>query len=353
MKKIDWDEVYQKQSGELIGVAYRYVRDRERAADIVQDAFVVATQKADRFLGKGTFEAWLRKIVVNECLMSLRNSKLKTEKFEDDLHTPTGEFQIAEVEEDWDYSDDPDKRKIIERCDFSREDLLEIVTQLPERHRLTFNMYVVDGFSHKEIAAQLNITEGASKWYLNTARKKMQDLLYEKALDMRNKKRKKMLIAVWIGALFGKTSVVDAKYLNAFSDFKLPVPPPTVGLEQAIAVAPTATIGLSTTAISIIAGCICVAVGAGTVAVIERQNNRTEEICTAIQYQKDYIENYEHVEPLVYEDYIEESVQIITPIYTPVRTEIVEEKLDVIEECEPVVIITRRITIIEETVYDY
>jgi len=352
MKKIDWDEVYQKQSGELIGVAYRYVRDRERAADIVQDAFVMATQKADRFLGKGAFEAWLRKIVVNECLMSIRKSKLRTEKFKEDLHTLADELQMAGEDEDWDYSDDPDKRKVIERCDFSREDLLEIVTQLPERHRITFNMHVVDGFSHKEIAAQLNITEGASKWYLNTARKKMQDLLYEKALDMQNKKRKKMLIVVWLGALFGKTSVVDAKYLKAFSDFKLPIPPPTVGVEQAIAVAPTATIGLSTTAISIIAGCICVAVGAGTVAVIERQNNRTEEIYATIQYRKNYIENYEHVEPLAYEDYIEEPIQAITPVYRPARAAIVEEKADTIEECEPVIIITRRTTIIEETIIE-
>jgi len=352
MKKIDWDGVYQKQSGELIAVAYRYVRDRQRAEDLVQDAFVVATQKADRFLGKGTFEAWLRKIVVNECLMSLRNSRLKTEKFEENLHTPSDESQMTEMEEDWDYSDDPDKRKVIERCDFSREDLLEMVTQLPERHRLAFNMYVVDGFSHKEIATQLNITEGASKWYLNTARKKMQDLLYEKALEMRTKKRRKVLTVVWIGALFGKTSIVDATYLKAFSDFKMPTPPPTAGLEQAIAVAPTATIGLSTTTISIIAGCICIALSAGTVIVIERQNNRAEKICTSIEYQKDDIENYACVEFLVYEDCIKEHVYIETPIYTPVCATITEEKTDTLEEYDPLVIITRRITIIEETVYD-
>jgi len=259
-------------------------------------------------------------------------------------------------EEDWDYTDDPDKRKVIERCDFSREDLLGITTQLPERHRLTFNMYVVDGFSHKEIATQLNITEGASKWYLNTARKKMQDLLYEKALEMQKKKKKKMLIAVWFGALFGKTSVVDAMYLKAFSDFKMPIPPPSVGLEQAIAVAPVATIGLSTTAVSVIVGCICVAAGVGgTVAVMERQNNRAEEICKNIEYQADYVEYYENIEPLVYADCLEESepMPILTPIYAPVPTKIIEEKTEIVEECDPVVIVTRRVTIIEETIYEY
>ncbi|MCL2413099.1 MAG: sigma-70 family RNA polymerase sigma factor [Bacteroidales bacterium] len=362
MQKINWNEVYRKQSGTLIGVAYRYIRERRQAEDLVQDAFIVAIQKADRFSGKGAFEAWLRKIVVNECLMYLRKAKLKTEDLKENL-------QMVDDEEDLDYEDDPDKRKVIERCNFSREDLLDIATHLPEHHRLVFNMYVIDGFSHKDIAAELNISEGTSKSHLNRARKKLQNLLYEKALDMQKKKKKRLLAAVWLGALFGKTSVVDAMHLKAFADFKLLVPPPSPGLEQAILSASTASVGLSTTAIAIIAGCIGVASGiGGALGVAEWQNHRFEQINTIIEYQIDVVEDFIIPGHPVLIDIHESATQIpaqaptqtSTPIYTPIYTEIIEEKeekkTDIIEDTlegyEPPVII-RRTVIIEEPIYEH
>jgi len=358
MQKINWNEVYRKQSGTLIGVAYRYIRERKQAEDLVQDAFVVAIQKADRFSGKGAFEAWLRKVVVNECLMYLRKSKLKTENIEENLHALSDEQQMVDEENDLDYADDPNKRNVIERCNFSREDLLEIATHLPEHHRLVFNMYVIDGFSHKEISTQLNISEGTSKSHLNRARKKLQDLLYEKALDMQKKKKKRLLAAVWLGALFGKTSVVDAMHLKAFADFKLLAPPPSAGLEQAILSAPTATVGLSTTAVAIIAGCVGIACGiGGTVGVVEWQNHRAEQVNTVTEYQINAVENviiYESShphEPPAFIDHSEKETQVEAPIFEPIYTKIIEEKTDTIEEYEPPVVVRR--TVIIEVYEEY
>ncbi|MCL2413678.1 MAG: sigma-70 family RNA polymerase sigma factor [Bacteroidales bacterium] len=358
MQKINWNEVYRKQSGTLIGIAYRYIRERKQAEDLVQDAFVAAIQKADRFSGKGAFEAWLRKIVVNECLMYLRKSKLKTEDFKENLQALQNELQMIDEENDWDYEDDPDKRKVIERCNFSREDLLDIATQLPEHHRLVFNMHVIDGFSHKEIAAQLNISEGTSKSHLNRARKKLQDLIYEKALDMQKKKKKRLLAAVWLGALFGKTSVVDAMHLKAFADFKLLAPPPSAGLEQAIFSAPTVSVGLSSTAIAIIACCIGIASGiGGTIGVVEWQNHRAEQVGTSIEYQIDAVEDFETLETPVFVDYSENIVQAETPIFTPILDPIfqpeIEKKNDIIEDTieEDPVVVVRRVVIID-TIYE-
>ncbi|MCL2027906.1 MAG: sigma-70 family RNA polymerase sigma factor [Bacteroidales bacterium] len=281
MQKIDWNEVYRKQSGVLIGVAYRYIRERKQAEDLVQDALIVAIQKAENFSGKGAFEAWLRKIVVNECLMYLRKAKIKTENLDEMLYVETMDTSPLYAE----HEDDSDKRKIIERCDFSREDLLDIATHLPEHHRLVFNMYVIDGFSHKEISAQLNISEGTSKSHLNRARKKLQDLLYEKAIDMEKKKKKRLLVAGWFGAMFGKVNMVDAMHRKAFADFTLFAPPPSMGLEQAILSAPTASVGLSATATTLIASAVAVGGVGGTIGVVEYQKHRTEQPNTVIEYQ--------------------------------------------------------------------
>jgi len=360
-QKINWNEVYQQQSGLLIGVAYRYVGEREIAEDVVQEAFVKAIEKAGQFSGRGAFEAWLRRIVVNEALMALRKPTLKTENLKEDMQAfSTDEVETVELEDgDWDYTEDPNKRKVIERCDFSREELLEFTTQLPEYHRLVFNMYVIDGFSHKEIAEQLNIKRGTSLQHLSRAKKKMQEILYKKARDVQEKERsrKRLSVAVWIGALFGKTSIVETTYANAFSDFRMLAPPPSLGIEQAILSTPaTATIGLSTTAVAIIAGCVSVAVGVGgTIAILDRQNQPAEQLYTLVEYQADDTEELEALENLqsfIVIDYVEEATQAEPPIYTATYTRTAPIEVEAIEEYDPTTIITRRVTINRVIIYE-
>ncbi|MDR1950884.1 MAG: sigma-70 family RNA polymerase sigma factor [Bacteroidales bacterium] len=352
MQKIDWNEVYRKQSGALLGVAYRYIKERKQAEDLVQDALIAAIQKAERFAGKGAFEAWLRKIVVNECLMYLRKSKLKTETLDETSLVGAKHVlpSFAEDEDDFDYADDPDKRKIIERCNFSREDLLEIATHLPEHHRLVFNMYVIDEFSHKDIAAQLNISEGTSKSHLNRARKKLQDLLYEKALDMQKKKKKRLLVAVWLTAMFGKVSVVDAMHRKAFMDFKLLAPPPSVGLEQAIFSAPaTASIGLSTTATAFIAGSIAVGGVGGTVGVVEYQKHRADRENTSIEYQMPEVDIQD--ETIFELDFFSDTEPVEMPdVGAKHASPLQMQHVDSVATSEPVII--KKTTIIIDTIHE-
>ena len=358
-QKINWNEVYQQQSGLLIGVAYRYVRERERAEDVVQEAFITAIEKADKFSGRGAFEAWLRKIVVNEALMALRKPKLKTENLKEDTHAFSDEIEMAEQDDgEWDYAEDPNKRKVIERCDFSREELLELTGHLPEWYRLPFNMFVIDGFSHEEIATQLNIKKATSQQYVKRAKEKMQNLLYKKAQDVqkREKNKKRLRVAVWIGALFGKTSIVEAKYTNAFSDFRMLAPPPSIGVEQAILSTPvTATIGgLSATSVAIIAGCVSIAVGVGgAIAILDRQ---TEQLPTLVECKIDDTEESEALENLqsfIVIDYVEEATQTEPPIYTLTYTQTAPKEIEAIEEYDPTTIITRRVTINRKIIYEY
>jgi RNA polymerase sigma factor (sigma-70 family) len=348
MQKIDWNEVYRKQSGALIGIAYRYIRERKQAEDLVQDALITAIEKAEKFSGKGAFEAWLRKIVVNECLMYLRKARLKTTNLDEMPHVGANHDlpTFSENDEDFDYEDDSNKRKIIERSNFSREDLLDIATHLPEHHRLVFNMYVIDNFSHKEIATQLNISEGTSKSHLNRARKKLQDLLYEKALDMQKKKKKRLFAAVWFGAMFGKVSTIDAMYRKTFADFTLLAPPPSIGLESAILSAPTtATVGLSATATTFIAGAIAVGGIGGTVGIVEYQKHR-EQQNTTIEYQipeiqDETIDLFSDATPL-------EMSPVGAMHASPSLPETIEEEIDNIEEDTDPVIIKKTTVIYEE-----
>jgi RNA polymerase sigma factor (sigma-70 family) len=350
MQKIDWNEVYRKQSGVLIGVAYRYIRERKQAEDLVQESFIVAIEKAEKFSGKGAFEAWLRKIVVNECLMYLRKAKLSTTNLDDMPHVGANHdsplYDAENEDNDFDYEDDHSKRKIIERCHFSREDLLDIATHLPEHHRLVFNMYVIDHFSHKEIATQLNISEGTSKSHLNRARKKLQDLLYEKALDMQKNKKKRLLVAGWFGAMFGKVSTVDAMYRKTFADFQLLVPPPTLGLEQAIISAPAVSVGVSATTTAIVAVSIAACGIGGTVGVVEYQKHRAEQQ-NIIEYQIPEISD----ENMFELDLISDE----TPVeMSPVGAKHVSPSLpepEIIEEDEGPVII-KQTTVIEEDYED-
>ncbi|MFV0505115.1 MAG: RNA polymerase sigma factor [Bacteroidales bacterium] len=164
LKKIFWEEAYQRNIAKMIAVCYRYVSDKELAEDLAQDAFVVAMQKAESFSGKGHFDAWLRKIAVNTALMYLRESKRWNETDKEELT----QCLLASQDKDDMYSD------------FTIEQLLQMIEALPEHHRLVFNMYVLDGYSHKDIAKELNISIGTSKSHLARARRKLQDAISKK-----------------------------------------------------------------------------------------------------------------------------------------------------------------------------
>lgn len=146
----------------LLGVIHRYVNVYDDSKDLLQDSFLVVFDKIGMFKyrGEGSLKAWLTRVVINESLMFLRKSK-KTNFFS---------FDDA-VARELDLEDDPvsPDESLVDR--FSYEDLMSLIDKLPPGYRTILLMYVVDGYSHKEIAEKLGINERSSSSQLSRAKK--------------------------------------------------------------------------------------------------------------------------------------------------------------------------------------
>jgi RNA polymerase sigma factor (sigma-70 family) len=200
-----WTEIYNKHSKKMLWVCKRYVNDISLAEDLMHEGFILAMQKQNTFSGFGSFEGWLRTIMVNTSLMHLRKSKANL--FVSDSDIPDNTPAITDMNSTYD-----SKSKII-NTDFSQQELLDVVEAIPEHHKIVFNMYVIDNFSHNEIGKTLNITTNTSKSHLLRARKKIQELLLLKANEKEQKKDRRKLF-FWF--LF-TSGYIDSIYAKGFS----------------------------------------------------------------------------------------------------------------------------------------
>ncbi|PKR82089.1 RNA polymerase subunit sigma-70 [Brumimicrobium salinarum] len=138
-------ELFNRFSPLMLGVAMRYIKDKERAEDILQDGFIKVYKNIHRFEHKGSLEGWIRRIVVNTALDHIRKYKKEQTNIELD-DSPLEIVQKSDAEER-----------------LQAEVLMKIVQLLPEGYRIVFNMFAIEGYSHKEIAKHLNISESTSK----------------------------------------------------------------------------------------------------------------------------------------------------------------------------------------------
>lgn len=148
-------ELFKRFSGKLLTVCIRYTRHRMEAEDILQDAFIKIFKNLEKYEGKGSFEGWMRRIVVNTALKNYNKSSFQKEKIglEDYQGGSMDPTVISHLQE---------------------EELLKLISQLPDGYRMVFNLYIIEGFSHKEIAERLNIQESTSRSQLVKARKMLQ-----------------------------------------------------------------------------------------------------------------------------------------------------------------------------------
>jgi RNA polymerase sigma factor (sigma-70 family) len=142
-------ELYKLFSGKLFSVCLKYSRNYAEAEDNLQDAFLTIFEKVGQFKHKGSFEGWLKRITVNTVLQRYRH-----EKVFDIIADDIVEDNEIEIDED----------------NISIDYLLQIIQELPNRYRLVFNLYVLDGYSHNDIANMLDINIGTSKSNLARAR---------------------------------------------------------------------------------------------------------------------------------------------------------------------------------------
>lgn len=154
-------QLFDAYASRMLGICYRYVKDRMHAEDVLVMAFTKVFDRIGQFKGEGSFEGWVRRITVNEALTWLRRSRVMTL-----------------METDLEHADrQPDYVHLSTHLE--TEDLLKIIDKLPPGYRIVFNLYAIDGYSHKEIAEELGITENTSKSQLSRARVHLQKLLAE------------------------------------------------------------------------------------------------------------------------------------------------------------------------------
>lgn len=149
--------LFDQYSPTMFGTLRRYLRRREDAEDVLVEAFYKVFTNIGQFKGKGSFEGWIRRIVINEALMFLRRS------YNFSLH-----IEIDKVDLPW-------HDRI--QAELEAQDILELLDTLPTGYRTVFNLYVLEGYKHREIAEILGISINTSKSQLILAKKRMQEAL--------------------------------------------------------------------------------------------------------------------------------------------------------------------------------
>jgi RNA polymerase sigma factor (sigma-70 family) len=163
--------LYDRVGSRMLGVCSRYIHDREEAEHVMIGGMVKVFEKITQYTGEGHFEGWIRRIMINECLMYIR--KRKNMSIEIDIDEATGTAVSAD---EYDH--------------LQAEDLVELISELPIGYRTVFNLYAIEGYNHAEIAEQLGINENTSKSQLSRARKLLQQRLAQlESNELRKTKR--------------------------------------------------------------------------------------------------------------------------------------------------------------------
>jgi len=150
-----YQQLYHRYKRSLFMVCLRYGKDKSTAQDYLQEAFISIFKNLSHFdKSKGVFEAWAKRITINVCLMDLRKTTMYSLGIAAAESIETNEVDVL--------------------SQLSVQEMLQVIQQLPQGYKTVFNMYVIDGFSHKEIAAELKITINTSKSQLRKAKLMLQ-----------------------------------------------------------------------------------------------------------------------------------------------------------------------------------
>lgn len=154
--------VFELLAPKMFALCKRYMKDNDAAEDVLQEGFITLFSKLDSYSEEGSFEGWARRIFVNTALMSLRKSDLL--KDANDLET----VQDTSPSDPQVYND------------IGYNELLALIESLPDKFRVVFNMFIIEGYNHKEISEMLGITESASRSQLQRARVMLQKKIKER-----------------------------------------------------------------------------------------------------------------------------------------------------------------------------
>ncbi len=152
------EELYRRFSPRMYAVCLRYAGSSEEAEDILQEGFIKVFKKLDSFRSEGSFEGWIRRIFVNTAIEHFRRKRYLMPVTEKEENTIEGKY-LSVLD------------------DLAARDIMALVQELSPGYRTVFNMYVVEGYTHKEIADMLGISEGTSKSQLSRAKVILQDMV--------------------------------------------------------------------------------------------------------------------------------------------------------------------------------
>jgi RNA polymerase sigma-70 factor (ECF subfamily) len=158
------NELYTRFSPQLYGICLRYAANRFEAQDMLQEGFIKVFSSLSSYESKGSFEGWIKRVVINNALNHMRNNA-KQQLFSD----------YSQAENIPDYAPDVDESAPPPE----KETLLQLIQELPEGYRMVFNLYVFEDYTHKEIAEAAGISESTSKTQLMRARILLQKKLSE------------------------------------------------------------------------------------------------------------------------------------------------------------------------------
>ncbi|MBN1187348.1 MAG: RNA polymerase sigma factor [Bacteroidales bacterium] len=144
----------------MYGICLRYTKDRDEAQDILQEGFIKVFTNLGKFDNRGSFEGWIRRIMINVALERFRKTNYMY---------PVEDITVYKDKLDYDDLE----------SNLSQEELLKMIQELSPKYRMVFNLYAVEGYSHQEISQMLNISEGTSKSNLSRARIILQERLKE------------------------------------------------------------------------------------------------------------------------------------------------------------------------------
>ena len=148
----------------MMGVCLRYSNNYEEAQDVLQDGFIKIFNKLPDFQSKGSLEGWIRRIMVNTALDAYRKAKKHQNNVDVDAVSyllDSNDYTLEEI---------------------NAQDLMKIIQSIPDGYRMVFNLFAIEGFSHKEIAEQLGVTESTSKSQFSRAKKMLRKILIDRKI---------------------------------------------------------------------------------------------------------------------------------------------------------------------------
>lgn len=154
--RVGQKKVYETYFSLMLAIVRRYIRDEEEAMDVLNQGFIKIFNKIDQYHFENSFEGWCKRIVINTSLDHLRSTKRYRDLFSFEAIMPT--YQI--------FNDGIGSISVTE--------LKKIIDSISPVSKVVFNMFAIDGYSHKEISEELGISIGTSKWHLSSARKQIQ-----------------------------------------------------------------------------------------------------------------------------------------------------------------------------------